>query len=169
MKSLIKVCALGTAFIAGAIAGQPGQVQATSRQIMAGPIEITGQPAPAVKEAVNWPQGTYKARYITVEATGYAPLDKSAVRGMCYSGNPRVTASGAKTKPGVTVAAPKNIPFGTKVFIPGHGLRLVEDRGGAIKGNKIDVCFKTRSEALEFGRRNIQIMVFEKVSGGIKK
>lgn len=159
MKTTIKVCALGIAFTAGIVAGQPAQVQATSKTILAGPVEIT---APVSKgKSDGWKQGTYRARYVTVEATGYAPLDPKAIRGMCYSGNPRVTASGAKTKPGVTVAAPKHVPFDVRMFVPGYGLRVVEDRGGAIKGNRIDICFRTRAEALKFGRRNIEIIVFE--------
>lgn len=161
MKTLIKVCALGVAFLAGAVVGQPVQVQATPKTILAGPMEMPSNPAKHSYEAVRWKQGTYKARYLTVEATGYAPLDPRAVKGMCYSGNPHVTASGARTRPGVTVAAPKHVPFGTKVIVPGHGLRVVEDRGGAIKGNKIDICFARRVDALQFGRRNIEIIVFE--------
>ena len=42
-------------------------------------------------------------------ATGYAPLDPGAVCGMCYSGDPTVTASGRETKPGVTVAVDKSM------------------------------------------------------------
>lgn len=161
MKTLIRACALVVAFVIGVVAGRPVQVQATPKTILAGPVEMSSNPAKHSYEAVRWEQGTYKARYLTVEATGYAPLDPRAVKGICYSGNRHITASGARTKPGVTVAAPKHIPFGTKVFIPGHGLRVVEDRGGAIKAGKLDICFVRRVDALRFGRRNIEIIVFE--------
>lgn len=93
-------------------------------------------------------------------ATGYAPLDPKAVKGMCYSGDPNVTASGRRTDPDVTIAAPKNIPFGTYIYIVGIGLRRVDDRGGSIKGNRIDICFRTRKEALEWGRRTVDATVF---------
>lgn len=89
--------------------------------------------------------------------SGYAPLDPKAVKGMCYSGDPKVTASGRTTQPGITVAASRNIPFGTLVFIPTLGWRVVEDRGGSIKGNRLDVCFKTRKEALDWGMQKHQV------------
>lgn len=57
-----------------------------------------------------------------------------------------ITASGAKAEVGRTCAAPKNLPFGTKVFIEGIGYRIVEDRGGATNGQKIDVLCNNHPE-----------------------
>ncbi len=91
-------------------------------------------------------------------ATAYAPLDPAAVRGMCYSGDPRVTASGRRTEPGITVAAPRHIPFGTWIHIQGLGWRRVDDRGGRIKGQRLDICFQTRKEALQWGVRKVKVM-----------
>ena len=75
-----------------------------------------------------------------------------------------ITASGHKIQPGdVFVAAPKSIPFGTKLWIPGYnGGRVVSvlDRGGAIKGNKLDVFFGGKDghqKALQFGRQYLQV------------
>lgn len=89
------------------------------------------------------------------EITAYAPLDPNAVEGMCYEGDPTITASGAKVEAGRTIAADTNIlPFGTKVWIEGFGWREVQDRGGAIKGNKIDIAVDSRAEAFKIGRQN---------------
>lgn len=85
--------------------------------------------------------------------TAYAPLDPKAVYGLDYIGDPSVTASGDKPIPGQTVAADKSIPFGTKVWIEGVGVRTVNDRGGAIKRGRLDLCMETRDEALQFGRQ----------------
>ena len=52
-----------------------------------------------------------------------------------------ITASGTKATAGRTIAAPKNYAFGTKIEIAGMGTYVVEDRGGAITGNKIDIYF----------------------------
>ncbi len=63
------------------------------------------------------------------------------------------TASGTTATAGRTIAADTSVlPFGTQVVINGQ-VYTVEDRGGAIKGNRIDIFFNSHQEALEFGRR----------------
>ena len=46
-----------------------------------------------------------------------------------------------------------------KIKIKGMGTYIVQDRGGAIKGNKIDIFFNTHQEALNFGRRTVYIKI----------
>lgn len=72
-----------------------------------------------------------------------------------------ITASGAKATANHTIAAPSTYKFGTKIEIAGMGIYTVEDRGGAITGNKLDIYFNTHQEALKFGRRQLQIRVVE--------
>lgn len=78
-----------------------------------------------------------------------------------------ITSSGAKVQPGVTVAADTSIlPYGTVVYIEGIGLRVVQDTGGAVKGNKLDVAVNTHAEALSWsgwGSRRVWI-----ISGGVE-
>lgn len=97
----------------------------------------------------------------TYTITGYAPLDPQAVYGLDYIGNPAVTASGDRPIPGQTVAADKSIPFGTKVWIEGIGIRTVNDRGGAIKRGRLDLCMATKEEALSFGRQNRKVIILK--------
>ncbi len=66
-----------------------------------------------------------------------------------------VTASGLKVAENRTLACPPAFPFGTKIAIEGMGEYRCEDRGGAIKGNKIDIYMETKKEAFSFGRRNL--------------
>lgn len=109
-----------------------------------------------------------KAQFIlkqTMKVTGYAPLDPKAVKGMCYAGDPNVTASGRRTQPGITIAAGKNIPFGTLIYIPTLGWRTVEDRGSRIKGNRIDVCFNTREEAIAWGVQSHEVYIIYPMEG----
>jgi 3D (Asp-Asp-Asp) domain-containing protein len=49
-----------------------------------------------------------------------------------------ITASGTRADHRLA-AAPRHIPFGTRIDVPGYGRVEVEDRGGAIKGNRLDV------------------------------
>lgn len=65
-----------------------------------------------------------------------------------------ITASGIKVAEKRTLACPPNFPFGTKISIEGMGEFRCEDRGGAIKGNKIDIYMETKKEAFAFGRQN---------------
>lgn len=95
------------------------------------------------------------------EATGYAPLDPDAVNGICYAGDPNITASGQPVYPGVTVAAGPDIPFGTWLWIEGFGWRRVDDRGGKIKNGRVDICFISRQEALKFGRQKVVVVIPE--------
>jgi 3D (Asp-Asp-Asp) domain-containing protein len=66
-----------------------------------------------------------------------------------------ITASGKKVKKNETIACPKSFAFGTKVNIEGHGTYICQDRGGAIKGNKIDIYMETKADAFAFGRQNL--------------
>jgi len=96
-----------------------------------------------------------------------------------YSDDPRSseqwgsqTAMQTHTRLGV-IAAPKNIPLGSKMYIPAlknykaDGMFDVEDRGGAIKVKAdgtyvIDVWVQSHEEALEFGRKKTTIYLVEK-------
>lgn len=51
------------------------------------------------------------------------------------------------------------IPFGSRLYIPGYGLAVARDRGGAIKGNHIDVLFPTHQEALAWGVKVLNVEV----------
>ena len=77
----------------------------------------------------------------------------------CCGKSDGITASGEKAIEGITVAMDKSIPFGTKIYIDGVGERIVQDRGGAIKGNRIDLYFGSHQEALNFGRQTKQVTI----------
>jgi 3D (Asp-Asp-Asp) domain-containing protein len=52
-------------------------------------------------------------------------------------------------------------PPGTKFFIPGYGEGVVEDRGGKVKGNHLDLFVSSRAEALRWGVRQQEVYVLE--------
>ena len=61
-------------------------------------------------------------------------------------------------KAGRTVAASSQYKFGTKLSINGKTY-VVEDRGGAIKGNRIDIFMNSHSQALAWGVKYLPVKV----------
>lgn len=76
----------------------------------------------------------------------------------CCGKTDGITASGTKATAGRTIAAPSTFSFGTKVLINGKTY-VVEDRGGAIQGNRIDIYMDSHSEALKWGVRYLELEV----------
>lgn len=89
-------------------------------------------------------QGTYLGTYLL---TAYCPCEICC--GQWSNTENPVTASGNPAVEGVTIAAPSEFAFGTELVIDGHTY-VVQDRGGAITGNHLDVYFSTHEKALNF-------------------
>lgn len=93
--------------------------------------------------------------------------------GECCTGKWHVynrTASGTKPRRYITVAADTDVfPFGTVIYLPGIGMVTVEDRGGAIKGNHLDIYVglgpNKHEEALQFGSRFLTARVVYQPEG----
>ncbi len=83
--------------------------------------------------------------------------------GIPVSSGKRKTASGHTIHVGDKfVAAPRKYPFGTEMVIEGYSegkIVKVEDVGGAIKGNRVDLYFDTHQEALNYGRKDVLVKV----------
>lgn len=71
-----------------------------------------------------------------------------------------ITASGTRATRGTIAADTALYPFGTVMYVPGYGYGTVEDRGGAIRGNHIDLFFHSHAAALEWGRQNKRVTVY---------
>lgn len=115
-------------------------------------------------------------RVIPMEVTGYCPCQiccgwkrtwfgfgRPVFASGPQKGQPKVvgkTASGTRARPGTVAADTSVLPFGTVVYVEGYGWGRVEDRGGAIKGNKLDLFYRSHREALEWGRQQKQVQVW---------
>ena len=65
-------------------------------------------------------------------------------------GGQGITATGAPTEVGTTIAVDSSvIPLGSMVYVEGIGLRVAQDTGNAVIGNKIDILLNTHSSCFE--------------------
>lgn len=99
--------------------------------------------------------------YAGIESTGKDPSHPS------YG----ITYSGVKVRRGdySTIAADLRVfPLGTILYIPGYGYGVVADKGGAIRGNKIDLYFKTKRDVFEqWGKKAIDVYVVHRGEGKV--
>jgi 3D (Asp-Asp-Asp) domain-containing protein len=71
-----------------------------------------------------------------------------------------ITASGERARVGTIAADRSRYPFGTIMYVEGYGYGRVEDVGGAIKGNHIDLYFKSHAAALAWGKKTQPVQVW---------
>lgn len=117
-------------------------------------VEVTGNGAENI-QVETMQQNTQKT--ITVVVSAYC---KENYPHICNDGESTYTSTGTVATVGRTIAVdPSVIPYGTEVQIEGVGVRIAEDCGGAIKGNRIDLLFDTHQEALNFGRQTKQVKI----------
>lgn len=121
------------------------QVQKTAQTSRASSLPRTSTEVGSTTASVNGE--TYKI-------TAYCSCSK------CCGKSTGRTASGTHATAGRTVAAPSKFAFGTKLNIGGN-IYTVEDRGGAIKGNRIDIYVSSHSAALQWGVRYLPVSVVE--------
>jgi len=118
-------------------------------------IADSSSAAEPIAESIE-PQGEWET--VRMRVTAYCPCPKC-----CGEYSDGITACGHKIRPGdVFVAADRRFAFHTEMVIEGYGNSQpvkVLDRGGAIKGNKLDVFFMTHQEALEWGVHHIDVKV----------
>lgn len=107
---------------------------------------------------INNEEVTYKDKY---EITAYT-LRKSETGKAPGDPGYGVTASGATVEEGVTAACPRDLPLGTVIEIEGVGKRTCLDRGGAIKGKRIDVYFPELADARRFGRQTLAVTIIKR-------
>jgi 3D (Asp-Asp-Asp) domain-containing protein len=147
--------------------GRPGTKQIIMKEYFADDqqvkSEVVGEtvllpPQPQVihvgsRETVQTSRGDMRFRHVAyMEASAYHPLDGSG------SG---ITATGVRARYGIVAVDPNVIPLGTRLYIPGYGLALAADTGGAIVGDKIDLCMEDYAAAYDFGRRTMKVYILD--------
>ena len=99
----------------------------------------------------NVPQVTEAGEYLgEFKATGYCSCEKC-------SGGYAKTYSGTIPQAKHTIAADLDVfPLGTKLVIDGV-VYTVEDMGGGVDGNRLDIYFATHEDALDFGLQTVKV------------
>lgn len=134
--------------------------QVTSRS---GSTLVTASTNPAATSTASLAK---KVEGITPKVSTFNTSAYCACRSCCGKTN-GITASGAKASQWCTIAAGSCYPMGTVIYIPyfknkpNGGWFVVQDRGGAISSNRIDVFMGSHSQALQFGRRNLTCYVYQ--------
>lgn len=102
-----------------------------------------------------------KASVVNLNTSAYCSCAK------CCGKTNGITSSGASAREWHTVAAGSGYPIGTVIYIPAladkpnGGWFVVEDRGGAISNNRIDIFMGSHSSAIVFGRKNLQCYIYQ--------
>lgn len=96
-----------------------------------------------------------------IERTAYIAQSALEMVATAYTGDcagcSGVTAIGRPAGHGIVAVDPSVIPLGTRLFIPGYGLAIAGDTGGAIHGYRIDLGFNSQRDAMLFGRRQVTV------------
>ncbi|MBB6281792.1 3D domain-containing protein [Geobacillus subterraneus] len=124
--------------------------------------------APRLEEQFDW------SKYPSVEvvATGYTAGIESTGK---TPDHPEygITYSGVRVKRDLysTIAADLSIfPIGTILFIPGYGFGVVADKGGAIKGHRIDLYYETVEDVYKYwGKKKVNVYIVQKGDGTLSE
>lgn len=95
---------------------------------------------------------------VIAKVTAYCPCSQCC--GKYSDGKTSRNRDAWKTR-GVAVD-PRRIPYGSKVTIPGAGIFVADDTGGAMrnaKGTHIDLRFHSHKAALEWGVRILEVTI----------
>jgi len=99
-----------------------------------------------------------QSKTLLMRVTAYCPCSKC-----CGEYADGITACGHKIRPrDAFVAADEKFAFGSELIVPGYNEGKpvkVLDRGGSIKGNRLDVFFHTHEEALQWGVKYLEVKI----------
>lgn len=105
------------------------------------------------RDSIETSRGNMRYKEVlTMEASAYLPGDGDG-RG--------ITATGMVARRGVVAVDPDVIPLGTRLYIPGYGVAIAADTGGAIVSNRIDLLMEDYGEAMNFGRRSVEVYILQ--------
>ncbi|MFK3961803.1 ubiquitin-like domain-containing protein [Guptibacillus hwajinpoensis] len=118
--------------------------------------KTASKPATKTSKSPSKPESKSSGKVMNVSTTAYTAN---------CAGCSGITSTGfnLKSNPDAKIIAvdPSVIPLGSKVHVEGYGTAIAADTGGAIKGNKIDVFFSSKSAAYAWGNKTVQITILD--------
>ena len=128
-------------------------------------VVASGTKEIAIQVSRGTPEAAVQAPGGTREPAGKEFIVSSTAYTAGCNGCSGITATGLnlKANPNAKVIAvdPSVNPLGTKVYVEGYGYATASDKGSAIKGNKIDVFFSTKSQAYRWGNKRVKIKILK--------
>ena len=108
-----------------------------------------------------------KARVVRGESSGVLHLRIGRWDPFLLGGSVDVLAVKVKRDLYSTIAADLDVfPLGTILWIPGYGYGVVADKGGAIKGNRLDLYYETVEDVYaEWGKKELDVYIIQKGKG----
>jgi 3D (Asp-Asp-Asp) domain-containing protein len=120
--------------------------------------ETVGRAVLNESETKAVPEQSDQWQTMRMRVTAYCPCQRC-----CGKYSDSQTACGHKIRPGdAFVAADKQYSFGTEMVIPGYSNAKpvkVLDRGGRIRGNRLDIFFHSHQEALKWGVKLLDVKI----------
>ncbi len=116
------------------------------------PAVVVAAPPRSVSEAMALTGSRKLVAVYSMMATAYTAGSAQAVP----TGR---TATGLPARYGVVAVDPRVIPLGSRLYIEGYGTAVAADTGGAIVGNRIDLCMDSYQAAISFGRQPVKVYV----------
>jgi uncharacterized protein YabE (DUF348 family)/3D (Asp-Asp-Asp) domain-containing protein len=101
--------------------------------------EITAVGTLPELKTLNTPDGPVQYwRVLKMRSVSYKPSSAGRDPGDPLYG---ITATGQRLRKGLVAVDPKIIPLGTSLYVPGYGLAVAADTGGAVQGLVIDLGY----------------------------
>ncbi|MGM9985706.1 MAG: 3D domain-containing protein [Bacillaceae bacterium] len=127
-------------------------------------IEVQGKWYESLEKKMDFSE--YPSEFVV--ATGYTAGVESTGKSVDHP-EYGITYSGVKVRRDYysTIAADLTIfPIGTILFVPGYGFGIVADKGGAIKGNRIDLYFNTVEDVYnDWGKQTVKVYIVKEGNG----
>jgi 3D (Asp-Asp-Asp) domain-containing protein len=97
-------------------------------------------------------------RKVSVKTTAYSN-DRYSINVPAWRDG--ITATGAVARKGLAASDWGVFPPGTRIYVPGYGEAVVQDKGGKVRGYHLDLFMDTRREAIEWGVKKLDVYVID--------